>query len=66
MKQLVELNKQAEKFAETGVEIIAVFREEKEGVAGLEKIRKKTKTKATLCLDTPVDQTAAYLSLIHI
>ena len=60
MKQLVELSKHSEKFSEKGVEVIAVFREEKKGVAGLQTIREKTKTPFTLCLDTPVDKTTAY------
>lgn len=62
MRQLVELTKHAEKFAEMKVEVIAVFREEKEGVAGLEKIKAKTKTPFTLCLDTGAQQTAAFSS----
>lgn len=60
MKQLVQLTKHAEKLAEMNVEVIAVFREEKEGVAGLEKIKEKTKTPFTLCLDTGAEQTAVY------
>ncbi len=60
MRQLVELTKHAERFAEINVEVIAVFREEKEGVAGLEKIKEKTKTPFTLCLDTGAEQTAVY------
>lgn len=60
MRQLVELTKHAEKFEKMNVEVIAVFREEKEGVAGLEKIKAKTKTPFTLCLDTGAKQTAAY------
>ena len=38
MRQLVQLNESAERFDELGVEVIAVFREEKAGVAGLRKI----------------------------
>lgn len=62
MRQLVELTKHAEKFEEMGVDVIAVFREEKEGVAGLEKIKAKTKTPFTLCLDLGAKQTAIYSS----
>ena len=43
-----------------GVEVIAVFREEKEGVAGLEKIKSKSKTPFALGLDTGAEQTAVY------
>lgn len=60
MAQLVELNKNADKFKEMGVEVIAVFREEAKGVEGLEAIKKKTKVDFTLCLDTGKKKTARY------
>jgi len=60
MSQLVELGKSKEAFAEAGAEVIAVFREEKEGEAGLAKIKKKTQTTFTLALDTGKEQTARY------
>lgn len=60
MGQLVELNKNADKFKEMGVEVIAVFREEAKGVEGLEAIKKRTKVDFTLCLDTGKKKTARY------
>jgi peroxiredoxin len=60
MRQLVELNENAAKFEEMGVEVIAVFREEAEGVAGLQKIKDRTSVEFTLCLDTGAKQTAKY------
>ena len=44
MKQLVQLQENANKFAELNTELIFVFREEKEGVDGLKKIQQRTKT----------------------
>ena len=41
MKQLVELDKHAEQFTEANAEVVVVFREEKEGVEGLKKIKTK-------------------------
>ena len=43
-----------------GVEVVAVFREEKEGLAGLKKIEAVTKVPFTLALDTPPTATKAY------
>ena len=60
MNQLVELGKNKAAFAEAGAEVIAVFREEKEGEAGLAKIKEKTKTTFTLALDTGKEQTPRY------
>ena len=60
MRQLVELKKNAGKFASKNVEVIAVFREESEGEAGLQKIKDNTKVDFTLALDTGAKQTAKY------
>jgi len=61
MKQLGELNRNgAQQFKEMGVEVVAVFREEREGVAGLKKIRDRTKVDFRLALDTPASATKAY------
>ena len=61
MRQLGELTKNgADEFQELGVEVVAVFREEKEGLAGLEKVKAKTKAPFTLALDTPATATAGY------
>ena len=60
MNQLVELGKNANAFTEAGAEVIAVFREEKEEVEGLNKIVDKTKTTFTLALDNGNEQTARY------
>ena len=61
MRQLGELNKNgAKEFEEMGVEVVAVFREEREGLAGLKKIKAKTKVPFTLALDTPAKATKAY------
>lgn len=60
MKQLVQLQKQAEEFKALNAEMIFVFREEKEGVAGLQKIKAKTSTTFTLCVDLDKTSTAAY------
>jgi len=59
MRQLVELNRSAAKFEEMGVEVIAVFREEKAGVAGLQKIKSRTETPFTLVVDLGAENTAA-------
>ncbi len=42
------------------VEVIAVFREERQGVEGLEKMKKSSKTNFTMALDTGKKQTAIY------
>ena len=61
MRQLGELNKNgAQQFKEMGVEVVAVFREEREGLAGLKKIKDRTKVDFTLALDTPANSTKAY------
>lgn len=60
MRQLVQLKKSEERFQEMGVEVIAVFREEQNGVEGLKKIKRSTEVPFTLCLDTGAEQTAKY------
>jgi hypothetical protein len=61
MRQLVELKRNAaEKFQEQGVEVVAVFREEKSGIDGLKKIKEKSSVEFTLGIDTPVNATVAY------
>ena len=61
MRQLGELKKNgAQQFKEMGVEVVAVFREEREGLAGLKKIKDRTKVDFTLALDTPANATKAY------
>ena len=60
MNQLGELGKNKDKFKEAGAEVIAVFREEKQGEDGLKKIKEKTKTTFTLGLDNGKEKTAMY------
>ena len=50
----------AKGFEEQGVEVVAVFREEKLGVKGLQMIKDQTKTDFTLAIDTPAKATADY------
>ena len=61
MRQLGELKRNAaQQFEEMGVEVVAVFREERQGVNGLKRIKTKTKTDFRLALDTPAKATKAY------
>ena len=60
MKQLVELQNKAAEFKALNTEVILIFREEKEGVAGLQKIKAKTKTTFTLGVDLDNAATPAY------
>ena len=61
MRQLGELNANgAMEFEKLGVEVVAVFREEREGLAGLQKVKASTRVPFTLALDTPANATAAY------
>ena len=60
MNQLVELGKNKDAFAAAGADVIAVFREEKEGEAGLKKIVAKTETTFNLALDSGKEQTGRY------
>lgn len=60
MKQLVELQKHASDFAKLDAELIFVFREEKEGVEGLKKIKDKHKATYTLALDYEKKSSKSY------
>lgn len=60
MRQLVELQKHAEDFKKLNTELVVVFREEAEGVAGLKKIKSKTRTTFTLAVDKDKKSTAGY------
>lgn len=61
MSQLVELRNNSKKdFEKHNVEVIAIFREEKEGQTGLKKIQKRAKTEFTLALDLDKKKTGRY------
>ena len=60
MRQLVELQKSYPKFKESKTEIIAVFREEEEGVEGLKKSKKNVKAEFHLWDDPKSKATKAY------
>ena len=60
MRQLGELNKNADSFSKAGVDVIAIFREEAKGVAGLDMIKEKTKTEYRLALDNGNKQTGRF------
>ena len=60
MKQLVELQKHSSEFKTLKTELIFVFREEKEGIKGLTKIKEGTKTAYTLALDLDKKSSRAY------
>ncbi|MCP4787176.1 MAG: redoxin domain-containing protein [Fuerstiella sp.] len=60
MRQLVQLQKQADEFKALNTEMIFVFREEKSGVDGLKKIMDGTKTDFTLTLDLDKQSTNVY------
>lgn len=60
MGQLVQLQERADEFKELNTELIFVFREEKEGVDGLKKIKEKSRTDFTLTLDLDKKSSKAY------
>ena len=60
MRQLVELQKQYDEFKALNAELIFVFREEKEGIEGLKKIKTKTATTYTLATDLNKTSTLPY------
>lgn len=60
MKQLVELQKQAEEFKKKNAELIFVFREERDGVSALKKMKEEFKTSFTLTLDLGKKNTPQY------
>ena len=62
MRQLVQLQKQANDFKALNTELIFVFREESDGADGLKKIKQKTKTDFTLAVDLNKKSSAAYSS----
>jgi peroxiredoxin len=60
MRQLVQLQKQADEFKALNTEMIFVFREEQSGVDGLKKIKEKTESDFTLSLDPDKKSTNVY------
>ena len=60
MRQLVQLHENADQFKEAGAQLLFVFREEGEGVAGLEKIHKRHKTDFLLAIDPNKKSTKSY------
>ena len=60
MAQLVQLNKHAKDFERLNTELIFVFREEREGVAGLKKIKDKHNPPYRLALDFDKKSSQAY------
>jgi len=62
MRQLVQLQKNADDFKKLNAELIFVYREEKEGVDGLKKIKDKIKPTYRLTLDFEKKSSAAYSS----
>ncbi len=60
MKQLVELQQQAEKFEVLDADVIVVSREEQTGVDGLKKIRKASKSTFTLAVDLNKESSGAW------
>ena len=59
MKQLVQLQKNKAEFDKLGIQMISVFREEKDGPAGAKKTTNTTGFSPIL-IDTPADKTKAY------
>ena len=60
MRQLVELQKNYAKFKDLKTEVIAVFREEEEGVEGLKASKKNTKAEYHFLDDPKAKATMAY------
>jgi peroxiredoxin len=60
MRQLVQLQEYAKDFKALNAEMLFVFREESEGVEGLEKIKKKQKTTYRLSVDLDKKSSKAY------
>jgi peroxiredoxin len=60
MRQLVQLQGQADDFKSLDAELIFVFREEADGVDGLRKIKRDHKTTFTLALDPDKKSSRAY------
>ena len=62
MRQLVQLQKQANDFKTLNAELIFIFREESEGADGLKKIKERTKTDFTMAVDLNKTSSMAYSS----
>lgn len=62
MRQLGQLQKNAEDFEKLNAELIFVFREEQGGVEALKKIQKQFETKYLLTLDPNKESSKAYSS----
>jgi thioredoxin-dependent peroxiredoxin len=60
MAQLVKLQERAGEFKAADAEVIVVFREEMDGVEGLEKSKQRAKSTFRLGLDLGKKKTAAY------
>jgi peroxiredoxin len=60
MRQLVQLQEYAKDFKALNAEMLFVFREESEGVEGLEKIKKKQKTTYRLSVDLDKKSSKVY------
>jgi peroxiredoxin len=60
MRQLVQLQQHAEEFKKLNAEMLFVFREESEGIEGLEKIKKNQKTTYRLSVDLDKKSSKAY------
>ena len=60
MRQLVQLQEHAEDFKALNAEVLFVFREESEGVKGLQKIKDKQKTTYRLSVDLDKEATKSY------
>lgn len=60
MRQLGQLHRSYGEFEKLNTEIVAVFREEKDGVEGLRKSRASSKAEFPFGLDTDAEATAAY------
>jgi len=60
MKQLVELQSHAGKFKQLGAEVVFVYREEREGLEGLQKIKEKFDPPYRLALDFEKKSSRAY------
>ena len=60
MRQLVQLQKHADDFKKLNAELVFVYREEKEGVDGLKKIKEKANPSYRLALDFEKKSSGAY------
>lgn len=60
MGQLVQLQKHARDIDQLNADVYVIFREEREGIDGLRKIRERTDTTFTLLTDLDGKNSAAY------